>query len=71
MEERRKLPRVETLFELLYSAGREEGHGVLADISYAGARISETLLRPDIGTKVRLYVFLQPVSRGAADRPLS
>ncbi len=62
MEDRRKLPRVETLFELLYSAGREEGRGILADISCAAARISETQLRPEVGTKVRLYVFLQPVS---------
>ena len=45
----------------LYSAGREEGHGVLADISYAGARISDTELRPEVGTQVRLYVFIQPV----------
>ena len=61
MDDRREQQRVRTLFELLYSAGREEGHGLLADISYAGARISDTELRPEVGTQVRLYVFIQPV----------
>ncbi len=62
MENRRDRGRVKTLFELLYSAGRNEGNGVLADISYSGARIDGTPLRPKIGTRIRLYVFVQPVS---------
>jgi hypothetical protein len=36
--------------------------GVLADISYSGAHLEETSLRPPVGTEVRLYVFVQPVS---------
>ena len=59
--ERRRYSRVRTKFELLYSAGQEEGTGVLSDISYSGALVEETLLRPAVGTRVRLYVFLQPV----------
>ena len=62
MANRREQPRTKTRFELLCSTGRVEGHGLLGDISYSGARISETTIRPDLGTQVRLYVFVQPVS---------
>ncbi len=62
MENRRGRGRVKTRFELLYSAGRTEGNGVLADISYSGARIDGTSFRPKIGARIRLYVFVQPVS---------
>ncbi|MCZ6464312.1 MAG: PilZ domain-containing protein [Proteobacteria bacterium] len=53
--------RIRTQFETLYSAGRSEGAGVLADISYSGARLEGVSSKPDIGTELRLYVFLQPV----------
>ena len=62
MRLRRQGLRLATRFELLCSAGRQEGTGVLADISHSGARISETPLRPAMGTAIRLYVFVQPVS---------
>ena len=39
-----------------------EGAGVLTDISYSGARLESSSLTPELGTKVRLYVFVQPVS---------
>ncbi|MGH0033957.1 MAG: PilZ domain-containing protein [Myxococcota bacterium] len=55
-------PRVRTQFEALYSMGRREGAGVLADISYSGAHIEETSMVPEEGTQVRIYVFVQPVS---------
>ena len=59
---RRKHPRIRTRFDTLCSSGREEGAGVLTDISYSGARLEETSFQPDIGAKVTLYVFIQPVS---------
>jgi hypothetical protein len=59
--EKRRSPRVKTRFDALYSSGREEGAGVLADISYSGARLAGTSFQPPVGTKVRLYVFIQPV----------
>ncbi len=59
---RRREGRIQTHFEALYSAGRQEGAGVLGDISYSGALIEESSLKPDIGTELRAYVFVQPVS---------
>ena len=32
--------------------------GVLVDISYSGAHLEETSLRPPVGTEVRLYLFV-------------
>ena len=61
-ENRRGEGRVRTQFETLYSAGRTEGAGIIADISYSGALIAEASLRPEVGDKLRLYVFVQPVS---------
>ncbi len=58
----RRHPRFRTRFDTLCSSGREEGAGVLCDISYAGARLEEASFRPEIGSKVTLYVFIQPVS---------
>ena len=60
--DKRKQPRFQTRFDALYSTGPEEGAGVLVNISYAGARMEGTTLKPKVGTVVRLYVFVQPVS---------
>ncbi len=60
--ERREHPRYRSRFDALCSTGTEEGAGVLTDISYTGARLEEASVKPKIGTKVRLYVFVQPVS---------
>lgn len=60
-EERRQDGRVKTRFESLIS-GSAEGVGVLVDISYSGAFIEEATASPQIGEKIRLYVFVQPVS---------
>ena len=60
--DRRKNTRFKTRFDALFSSGPAEGAGVLADLSYAGARLEQTSLRPDLGTSVRLYVFIQPVA---------
>jgi hypothetical protein len=59
--QRRKEPRFKTRFDALYSDCKAEGAGVLADISYSGARIENASLRPEVGTRVRFYVFVQPV----------
>ena len=60
--ERRKDIRFKTRFDALFSSGPAEGAGVLADLSYSGARMEDASLRPDLGTSVRLYVFVQPVA---------
>jgi hypothetical protein len=60
MDPRRSL-RFKTRFDAVYSAGREEGAGVLTEISYAGAKLEKTSLRPPVGTAVTLYVFIAPV----------
>ena len=59
--DKRRDPRFKTRFDALYSLGHEEGSGVLADLSYSGARLDNTSLKPEPGTKVHLYVFVQPV----------
>ena len=60
--ERRKDIRFRARFDALFSSGPAEGAGVLVDLSYSGARLEEVSLRPDAGTRVRLYVFVQPVA---------
>ena len=59
--ERRKSPRFKARFDALYSSGAREGAGVLAEISYAGVRLEETSIRPELGTRVVLYIFVRPV----------
>jgi hypothetical protein len=53
---------VPTQFESLYSAGRAEGTGTLADISYSGAMIEGASMKPEIGKPLRVYIFVQPVA---------
>jgi hypothetical protein len=60
--DKRSSVRVRARFDALYSSGQKEGAGVLADISYSGARIEDSSIRPELGTTVRIYVFVQPVS---------
>ena len=59
---RRREGRIPTRFEVLYSAGRREGAGVLLDISYSGALFGDTSLQPELGKTIRAYVFVQPVN---------
>ncbi len=51
------------------SHGRVEGAGVLANISYSGALIEDTSVRPEIGAPVILYVYLKPPSAFGAATP--
>jgi hypothetical protein len=60
--DKRKDPRFRTRFDALYSLERAEGAGVLVDLSYTGARLENASIWPPLDTKVRLYVFIQPVS---------
>jgi len=59
--DRRRSGRTLTRFEALLSSGRQEGVGVLADISLDGAAFADTDLAPPPGTVVRAYVFVNPV----------
>jgi len=61
MDRRRSL-RFRTKFDALISAESQEGAGVLSELSYAGARLEDTSTQPPVGTKVTLYVFVQPVA---------
>ena len=60
--DQRQDPRFQTRFDALVSSGRQEGAGILVDISRSGARIEDASLQPPIGTKIRIYVFVQPMS---------
>jgi hypothetical protein len=60
--EKRSRPRFKTRFDALISASAEEGAGVLGEISYTGARLDDTSMRPPHGSKIKLYVFIQPVA---------
>jgi hypothetical protein len=60
--DKRRGLRIKTRFETLYSKDRQQGVGVLADISYSGLLIEGASILPKVGSKVRLYVFVQPVS---------
>ncbi len=52
-----------------YSSGRIEADGLLANISYSGALIEDTTVRPAIGTFVVLYVYLKPPGAFEAATP--
>ncbi len=66
---RRPDNRISIRLEAFYSAGRVEGVGVLADISYSGALIEGTKMQPEIGTFVVLQVYLHPPDSFAAATP--
>lgn len=59
--DRRNHPRFRTKFDVLCSAGETEGAGTLENISRSGACLVGATHVPELGTKVRLYVFVQPV----------
>lgn len=61
MDKRRSL-RLKTRFDTLIAADGDEGAGVLAELSYSGARLDDVSKKPPVGTKVTLYIFIQPVA---------
>jgi hypothetical protein len=56
-QNKRRSARIKTRFETLHSSGV----GILTDISYSGAMLEKSEVKPEIGSEVRLFVFLQPV----------
>ncbi len=66
---RRPDKRFPTHLETFYYARRVDAVGVVANISYSGALIEDTRVRPKIGTFVALYVHLEPPSAFAAETP--
>jgi len=67
--ERRGAVRFPIALNAHYSSGPEEGFGVLANISYSGALIEDTSVQPAVGTRVRVYVFVEPVDPIAPASP--
>ncbi len=61
--------RISIRLAVFYSSGRMEGDGVLGNISYSGALIEDTTMRPEIGTPVALYVYLKPPNAFEAVTP--
>jgi hypothetical protein len=66
---RRRDHRIPLPLEVHYSFGRAEGVGVLANISYSGALIEDTAMRPKIGTPIIFFVYLKPPSAFEAETP--
>ena len=61
MDQRRSL-RYRAHFDVLISSDGHEGAGVLSEISYSGARLENVSHVPALGSKVTLYIFIQPVA---------
>ncbi len=61
--------RISIRLEAHYSFGRVVEFGVLANISYSGALIEDTTIRPKIGSPVVLYLDLKPSSAFEAATP--
>ena len=59
-EDPQRALRVKAAFETMYWIERQEGSGVIANISYSGALLEDASLRLDPGTKVRLRVMVEP-----------
>lgn len=60
--DQRRSPRYLTQLDALISSEGKEDAGVLVEISYAGARLEQVKAIPPEGSKVCLYVFIQPVA---------
>jgi hypothetical protein len=59
--DRRNHPRFRTKFDVLCTVGETEGAGTLVNLSRSGAVVETTNTLPELGEKVRLYIFIQPV----------
>jgi len=67
--EKRRDARFPVALNAHYSMGPEEGIGVLSNISYSGALIEESSVQPTVGSRVRVYVFLEPADPIAPASP--
>ena len=66
---RRRNDRTPLPLEVHYSFDGAEGFGELVNISYSGALIEDTAMRPKIGRPIVLYVYLKPTSAFEAVTP--
>jgi len=57
---KRRHDRIPIRLEVYCSFARVEGGAMLANISYSGALIENTSMRPEIGTPIVLFVYLKP-----------
>ena len=48
---------------------RVEGTATLVNISYSGVLLEHTTMRPEIGTPIKLYLYLKPPSAFTAAAP--
>ncbi len=62
-DDRRRGPRIKTDLATYFSAAREEGSAVLADISSVGALLERAESQPSVGARVRLGLFLPNSSK--------
>ena len=67
--EKRRDARFLTALNAHYSSGPEEGIGVLTNISNSGALIEDSSVQPTVGSRVRIYVFVEPVDPIAPASP--
>jgi hypothetical protein len=67
--EKRRGARFHTALNAHYSSGPEDGIGVLSNISYSGALIEGSSVQPTMGSRVRIYVFTEPVDPIAPASP--
>ncbi len=65
----RRHDRFTTALNAHYSSAPENGIGVLANISYSGALIEDSSVQPSVGSRVRVYVFVEPVDPIAPASP--
>ena len=66
---RRRHVRFTTTLNAHCSSDPGEGIGVLANISYCGALVEDSSIKPSVGSKVRVYVFVEPVDPIAPASP--
>ncbi len=66
---KRRGDRVPTALNAHYSSCPEDGIGVLANISYSGALIEGSSVQPSVGSRVRIYVFTEPIDPLAPASP--
>ena len=55
--------------KVCWSFERVEGFASLANISYTGALLENTGMRLEIGTRIKLYVYLEPPRAFKAAKP--
>jgi hypothetical protein len=60
MTSKRRDDRFPISLKVYYSFARVEGFASLANISYTGALVENTAMRPEIGTRIKLNVYLRP-----------